>query len=303
MLGLRLREGLDEDSVRNCCVGPRGAERERAIADAVARGLLEHVAGRLRFTRAGLLLADEVLAELVSGRLVNWPYTGAMLAFAATLVASFSFFATPGDPPATGSEAPPVKVFVLAGQSNMEGQGVVDLAGRDYNEGHGTLVELFEKPATARSSPSRNPDGSWRVRDDVYVQLHAGRPAGRGRTARPWLHAVPRPASLRPRARTRARPGRRDRRAGSPGEDRVGREEPLRRLPAALGGRDGRALLHADDRRRPHRGGHDRHRVAGGEGRLAEIAGSRSPASGTTGGTMAAIRPTRCRSTRPTSST
>lgn len=65
MLGLRLREGLDEDSVRNCCVGPRGAERERAIADAVARGLLEHVAGRLRFTRAGLLLADEVLAELV----------------------------------------------------------------------------------------------------------------------------------------------------------------------------------------------------------------------------------------------
>ena len=33
----------------------------------------------------------------------------------------------------------PVKVFVLAGQSNMEGQAVVDLDGQDYNDGKGTL--------------------------------------------------------------------------------------------------------------------------------------------------------------------
>ena len=37
----------------------------------------------------------------------------------------------------------PVKVFVLAGQSNMEGQAVVDLDGKDYNDGKGTLNALF----------------------------------------------------------------------------------------------------------------------------------------------------------------
>jgi len=30
--------------------------------------------------------------------------------------------------------AEPVRVFVLAGQSNMEGQAVVDLEGKDYNQ-------------------------------------------------------------------------------------------------------------------------------------------------------------------------
>ena len=33
----------------------------------------------------------------------------------------------------------PIRVFVLAGQSNMEGQSVADLDGPDYNEGRGTL--------------------------------------------------------------------------------------------------------------------------------------------------------------------
>ena len=43
-------------------------------------------------------------------------------------------------------EAPapkPLKVFILAGQSNMEGQGVVDLTGKDYNGGKGTLATLM----------------------------------------------------------------------------------------------------------------------------------------------------------------
>jgi hypothetical protein len=35
------------------------------LAAALERGLMERVADRLRFTRAGLLLADEVLAEVV----------------------------------------------------------------------------------------------------------------------------------------------------------------------------------------------------------------------------------------------
>ena len=37
----------------------------------------------------------------------------------------------------------PVEVFILAGQSNMEGQAVVDLDGKDYNDGKGTLVALM----------------------------------------------------------------------------------------------------------------------------------------------------------------
>ena len=40
----------------------------------------------------------------------------------------------------------PVKVFILAGQSNMEGQAVADLDGQDYNEGKGTLTMLMEDP-------------------------------------------------------------------------------------------------------------------------------------------------------------
>ena len=45
--------------------------------------------------------------------------------------------------------AAPVKVFILAGQSNMEGQAVVDLEGKDYNEGRGILTTLMADPAKA----------------------------------------------------------------------------------------------------------------------------------------------------------
>jgi len=63
------------------------------------------------------------------------------------------------------------RVFVLAGQSNMEGQAVVDLDGRDYNDGKGTLAALFETPAiAARLAHLKTPDGSWRTRDDVFVR-------------------------------------------------------------------------------------------------------------------------------------
>lgn len=41
----------------------------------------------------------------------------------------------------------PVKVFILAGQSNMEGQAVVAKKGKDYNDGKGTLAVLMEDPA------------------------------------------------------------------------------------------------------------------------------------------------------------
>src|SRR5690242_16001079 len=66
---------------------------------------------------------------------------------------------------------PPIKVFILAGQSNMEGQAVVDLSGPNYNEGKGTLQALMADPAKAGMFRHlKNPDGTWRVRDDVFVR-------------------------------------------------------------------------------------------------------------------------------------
>ncbi len=67
--------------------------------------------------------------------------------------------------------AKPVKVFVLAGQSNMEGQAVVDLAGKDYNDGKGTLLALSRDPRTAALvAPLKDGQGGWKTRDDVWVR-------------------------------------------------------------------------------------------------------------------------------------
>jgi len=64
----------------------------------------------------------------------------------------------------------PVKVFILAGQSNMEGQGVADLDGPDYNSGKGTLSYVMKNPAKARLFKHlKDENGRWAVRDDVWV--------------------------------------------------------------------------------------------------------------------------------------
>lgn len=74
-------------------------------------------------------------------------------------------------PVAHAAERLPVKVFILAGQSNMEGQAVVDLKGKDYNEGKGTLAELLKDPAKAKvMGHLRDAGGKWTVRDDVWVR-------------------------------------------------------------------------------------------------------------------------------------
>jgi hypothetical protein len=65
----------------------------------------------------------------------------------------------------------PVKVFILAGQSNMEGQAVADLEGKNYNDGRGTLKALLNDPAKAPLVKHlRNEKGGWAVRDDVWVR-------------------------------------------------------------------------------------------------------------------------------------
>ena len=82
--------------------------------------------------------------------------------------------ASPGPAPAR----PIVRVFLLAGQSNMEGHGVVDLDDpRDYNGGRGSLarfVDAAERRAEwAHLRTDVTVDGAvtrgWATRDDVFV--------------------------------------------------------------------------------------------------------------------------------------
>ncbi|MFZ4507773.1 MAG: sialate O-acetylesterase [Fimbriimonas sp.] len=71
---------------------------------------------------------------------------------------------------AFGAPGKKVKVFILAGQSNMEGQAVADLDGPDYNDGKGTLARLLADPAKGRMiGHLRSASGAWTVRDDVWV--------------------------------------------------------------------------------------------------------------------------------------
>jgi len=63
----------------------------------------------------------------------------------------------------------PLKVFILAGQSNMEGAGMIALDPK-RNEGKGSLQYLVKDPATAdRFKHLKNADGEWTVRDDVWI--------------------------------------------------------------------------------------------------------------------------------------
>ncbi len=69
-----------------------------------------------------------------------------------------------------------LKVFILAGQSNMEGQAVADLDGKDCNDGKGTLTFLLAEPSRAeRFRHLRGGDGHWAKRDDVWVRYRPER--------------------------------------------------------------------------------------------------------------------------------
>lgn len=72
---------------------------------------------------------------------------------------------------ASVTSAKALQVYILAGQSNMEGQAVVDLTGKNYNEGRGTLVEVMARPENAeRYAHLRAKNGSWVVRKDVWIR-------------------------------------------------------------------------------------------------------------------------------------
>src|SRR4051812_27991577 len=92
----------------------------------------------------------------------------------------------PATGPATKPANGPVKVFVLAGQSNMEGQGFV-AADPKRNGGKGSLEFLVKDPATAgRFKGLADADGKWRTRDDVFISyLGRTRPLGVGYGVKP----------------------------------------------------------------------------------------------------------------------
>ena len=68
-----------------------------------------------------------------------------------------------------GAGDKPVKVFVLAGQSNMEGQGFIK-ADPKRNNGKGSLEYLAkDKAAADKLGHLLGKDGKWVVRDDVWI--------------------------------------------------------------------------------------------------------------------------------------
>jgi len=72
-------------------------------------------------------------------------------------------------PLATAAPPKPVKVFILAGQSNMEGQGFI-AADAKRNGGKGSLEYLVKDPATAAHFKTLvDANGKWRTRDDVWI--------------------------------------------------------------------------------------------------------------------------------------
>lgn len=92
------------------------------------------------------------------------------LTLAACLLACGHSIAEAGEP------LKPVQVFILAGQSNMEGQAVADLDGKDYNDGKGTLKALLND-ATKRHlfKHLKTEKGQWTVREDVWVRYQPER--------------------------------------------------------------------------------------------------------------------------------
>jgi len=75
-----------------------------------------------------------------------------------------------------------LQVFILAGQSNMEGQGVVDLDHRKYyNGGRGILKNVMKNPKNAKLYKHiQDADGSWVVRDDVWVRFQTTKELKKG---------------------------------------------------------------------------------------------------------------------------
>lgn len=85
------------------------------------------------------------------------------------LLAFASFVPLHAEPQAIQGQSKPVQVFILAGQSNMEGAGQIK-ANVTRNDGQGSLEYLVKNADSAkRFAKLVEPDGQWRVRDDVWI--------------------------------------------------------------------------------------------------------------------------------------
>ena len=86
----------------------------------------------------------------------------------------------------------PVKVFILAGQSNMQGQGVVDLDHpKLYNSGRGTLLHVMKDPAKSKQFAHLKDDsGRWVERDDVWIRFQTRDELKRGWAAKFEMHPL-----------------------------------------------------------------------------------------------------------------
>ena len=73
-------------------------------------------------------------------------------------------------PPLAAADPPkPTKVFILAGQSNMEGQGMIS-ADPKRNGGQGSLEYLVQSPESAKNfGHLKTADGKWAIRNDVWI--------------------------------------------------------------------------------------------------------------------------------------
>lgn len=75
----------------------------------------------------------------------------------------------PGGQEATKTPPKPLRVFILAGQSNMQGSGIIT-ADPKRNEGKGTLEYLAKsEESRARFGHLLNKKGEWKKRDDVQI--------------------------------------------------------------------------------------------------------------------------------------
>ena len=86
------------------------------------------------------------------------------------LVLSLSAFPLHAADQAGDAKEKPIRVFILAGQSNMQGQGFV-AADEKRNGGKGSLEYLVKDPVTAgRFASLVDKNGKWIVRNDVWIK-------------------------------------------------------------------------------------------------------------------------------------
>ncbi|VTS07722.1 sialate O-acetylesterase [Tuwongella immobilis] len=92
-----------------------------------------------------------------------------MVLAAAAISASGAIADDRGTKAKQAADSTPVKVFVLAGQSNMQGHGVVP-ADPKRNGGQGSLEHVAKSPESAKKfSHLLDSSGKWVVREDVWI--------------------------------------------------------------------------------------------------------------------------------------